>query len=120
MSRSHDRNLADTGDHIMAKNPKGKAQTEPTKTRVKNARKADPGSTKRMSALEAAARVLQDAKEPMSCPALIERMASKGYWKSPGGKTPHATLSAAILREIRLKSNQSRFRKVAPGRFQST
>ena len=32
----------------------------------------------------------------MSCPELIEAMAAKGYWKSPGGKTPASTLYTAV------------------------
>ena len=34
---------------------------------------------------------------------MIEAMASQVLWKSPGGKTPHATLYAAIIREISAK-----------------
>jgi hypothetical protein len=77
-------------------------------------------SAKKMSALDAAAQVLQETKEPMSCPQLIEAMAAKGYWKSPGGKTPGATLYAALTREITTKKGQSRFEKCAPGRFRKT
>jgi hypothetical protein len=51
----------------------------------------------KMSALDAAAQVLASAKEPMNTKAMIEAMAAKGLWTSPGGKTPHATLYAAIL-----------------------
>ena len=31
---------------------------------------------------------------------MIDAMTTKGLWTSPGGKTPHATLYSAILREI--------------------
>ena len=41
-------------------------------------------------------------------------MAAKGYWASPGGKTPEATLRAAISTEIRRKGDAARFRKAAP------
>jgi hypothetical protein len=44
-------------------------------------------------------------------------MAAQGSWSSPAGKTPAATLYAAILREIRTKKDQARFRKTGPGRF---
>jgi hypothetical protein len=44
-------------------------------------------------------------------------MAAKGYWTSPAGKTPAATLYAAIVREIRTKKDQARFRRTVPGRF---
>ena len=70
-----------------------------------------------MSALDAAARVLAEAGQPMSCPELIAAMAAQGSWTSPAGKTPAATLYTAILREIRTKKGQARFRKTGPGRF---
>jgi HB1, ASXL, restriction endonuclease HTH domain len=44
-------------------------------------------------------------------------MAAQGYWTSPAGKTPQATLYAAIAKEIRTKKDQARFRKTGPGRF---
>jgi hypothetical protein len=53
----------------------------------------------------------------MTCKELIGAMAAKGYWTSPGGRTPDATLAAAIIREIAVKGDQSRFVKPAPGRF---
>src|SRR5262249_45823213 len=69
------------------------------------------------SMLEAAAAVLAEAKEPMDCKALIETMAAKGLWTSPKGKTPSATLSAAMHREIKGKGKESRFRKADCGQF---
>src|SRR5262249_13466347 len=69
------------------------------------------------SALDAAARVLRESGQPMSCPELIEQMATKGYWTSPKGKTPSSTLYAAIAREVKLKGTASRFIKTGPGRF---
>lgn len=75
---------------------------------------------RRTSALDAAAMVLAEAKEPMRARDLIERMAAKGLWTSPGGKTPEATLYAAMSREIKLKGAKSRFRKTERGLFVST
>jgi hypothetical protein len=72
---------------------------------------------KKMSCLDAAAKVLTETEQPMTCQELIETIAAKGYWTSPAGKTPAATLYAAIVREIRTKKNQARFRKTGPGRF---
>jgi hypothetical protein len=48
---------------------------------------------------------------------MIGAMAIKGYWTSPGGKTPAATLYSAILREIDTKGDASRFVKVGKGQF---
>jgi HB1, ASXL, restriction endonuclease HTH domain len=72
---------------------------------------------KKMSALDAAAKVLGEAKEPLNAKGMIERMAAKGYWTSPGGRTPHATLYAAILRDIQRKGDDSRFVKADRGLF---
>ena len=72
---------------------------------------------KKLSALDAAAKVLGESKEPLNSKEIVEAMTAKKYWTSPGGKTPHATLYSAILREIQKKGDESRFRKVERGRF---
>jgi hypothetical protein len=53
----------------------------------------------------------------MNCQELIADMAAKGYWTSPAGKTPEATLYSAMTREAKLKGSQSRFHKSARGQF---
>ena len=72
---------------------------------------------KRVSALDAAAQVLAKAGKPMRSQELIAAMAKQGLWKSPAGKTPHATLYAAMMRDARDKGSASRFRKVDRGQF---
>ena len=74
----------------------------------------------RLSALDAAARVLEEAGQPMTCAEMITAMAEKGYWTSPGGKTPAATLYSAILRELQTKPGTSRFVKTERGKFART
>ncbi len=80
----------------------------------KPAKKSDRG----MSGLDAAARVLADSGRPggLTSHEIIEAMSSKGLWKSDG-KTPHATIYAAIIREIGKKGAASRFRKTERGHF---
>ena len=73
---------------------------------------------KRVSALDAAAQVLAKAEKPMRAQELIAAMAEQNLWKSPGGKTPHATLYAAMLREITAKGKEARFTKVDRGLFE--
>jgi hypothetical protein len=73
--------------------------------------------TKKVSAIDAAAKLLAGSKEPMGCKEMIETLAAKGIWTSPGGKTPHATLYSAILREINEKGKEARFVKTERGRF---
>jgi hypothetical protein len=74
---------------------------------------------RRVSALDAAAQVLASAGQPMSARDLITAMADQGLWTSPGGQTPHATLYAAMLREIAAKGPDARFRKTDRGQFAS-
>ena len=52
----------------------------------------------------------------MNSQEMIAAMVDAGYWESPGGKTPHATLYSAILREMK-KGDESRFVKTERGRF---
>lgn len=42
---------------------------------------ATPQQDKRLSALDAAAKVLAEAKEPLNCKMMIEAMTAKGYWQ---------------------------------------
>jgi HB1, ASXL, restriction endonuclease HTH domain len=88
------------------------------KTNSKKAKKTQ-GEAKapKLSALDAAAKVLAETGKPMSCNEMIEAMAAKGYWSSPGGKTPASTLYSAILKEISTKGKESRFRKTDRGQF---
>ena len=72
---------------------------------------------KKMSCLDAAAKLLTETGQSMTCQELIAALAAQGYWTSPAGKTPQASLYAAIVRELRTKKEQARFRKTAPGRF---
>jgi hypothetical protein len=69
------------------------------------------------SALDAAAQVLGDTGQAMNCAELIETMAARGYWQSPKGRTPAATLYSALLRELQTKGEQARFVKVQRGKF---
>jgi hypothetical protein len=103
-----------TKSEKQAKASKAKKGGVKTKT-AKAAKKPKAGG--KMSALDAAAKVLAEKNEPMNTKALIEVMAAKGYWKSPGGKTPAATLYSGILLEINKKGRESRFKKTERGKF---
>jgi len=75
------------------------------------------GPTKKLSALDAAAQVLAEVGQAMGCKEMIAAMAAKGYWTSPGGQTPEATLYSAMAREITTKGTQARFVKAGRGKF---
>jgi hypothetical protein len=97
--------------------------SESTKTKTKGKTKGRKTAASReggMSCLNAAVKVLVEKGEPMNCKEMIEAMATKGYWTTPGGKTPHATLYSSIAREIRDKGKESRFKKSERGKFAST
>jgi len=97
--------------------------SESTKTKAKakgKGRKRATSEDGKMSCIDAAAKVLGEKGEPMNCKEMIEAMAAKGYWTTPGGKTPHATLYSSIAREIRDKGKESRFKKSDRGKFANT
>ncbi|MCW5775751.1 MAG: winged helix-turn-helix domain-containing protein [Phycisphaeraceae bacterium] len=79
--------------------------------------KEPKATAKRVSAIDAAARVLADAGRPMKTAEMVAEMEAKGLWKSPGGKTPEATLYSAIIREIAKLGAEARFRKHDRGLF---
>jgi hypothetical protein len=62
----------------------------------RKAKKADDAKPKKLSALDAAAQVLAEAGQPMNTREMIETLAAKKLWTSPGGKTPHATLYTVV------------------------
>ena len=89
-------------------------------TKAKGAKAKKEPKEKRMSGLDAAVKVLEEAGQPMTAKEMIEAAEAKGYWKSPGGKTPHATVYSAIIREIAVKGNDARFCKTERGKFAHT
>jgi hypothetical protein len=92
-------------------------KTATTKAKTAKPAKAAAKSDGKLSCLDAAAKVLGESKEPLTTKEMIEKMAAKKYWTSPGGKTPAATLYSAILREINTKGKEARFKKTERGHF---
>ena len=120
---------ATKGERAMARSAKGAPKTTTAGTKVKKSAKKgakaeSPAArakgnrqpAKRISGLTAAAKVLAESKQPMTCRAIVEAAFAKGYWKS-GGKTPHATIYSAMIREIATKGEKSRFQRVGRGTF---
>lgn len=101
------------------KKPRAQAtkKTAAPAKRTPSKKPRDAKADGKLSALDAAAKVLAEAKAPLNTKQMIEQMAAKGYWTSPGGKTPHATLYSAILREIDTKGAEARFKKTDRGTF---
>jgi len=100
-----------------ANRPPIATEKEPKRTRKAKKSASGTGGEKKPSALDAAAKVLAEEGRPMTCKEMIGALAIKGYWTSPGGKTPDATLYSAILREIDTKGAEARFVKTERGKF---
>ena len=91
---------------------------KPAKGEKKSAAPRAPRKDGKLSQIEAALQVLAKASAPMNAKEMVAAMETQGLWKSPGGKTPDATLSAAILRELNTKGKDARFKKVSPGHYE--
>jgi hypothetical protein len=109
---------------VSASGKKHADKPEPTKaeagtaTAEKKVRKPrEPAKPRKVSLLDAAAQVLAESAEPMNAKQMVDAVTAKGLWSSPKGKTPHATLYAAILRETGAKGADARFRKTDRGLF---
>ncbi len=73
---------------------------------------------KAMSLMDAAVNILsQGTGDPMRCKDIVDLAVKRGLWAPRTGKTPASTLYAAILREITLKGDASRFVKTERGKF---
>lgn len=113
----------ETGD--LAKGvtvPTGARKTKKAAKDAKPAGKRDTGEraakgAKRPSGLDAAAQVLADADEPLSVKEIVALMLERKLWQT-SGKTPSATIYAAMTREIATKGDAARFCKVARGKFE--
>ncbi len=60
----------------------------------------------------------QVVRAALNTKTTLKRTLAKGLWKTTG-KTPTATIYAAIIREIATKGSKARSRKVERGRFES-
>jgi len=97
-----------------------KKKTTTRKTTKKATRATDKAkpATKRKGILNIAAEMLARSKKPMGAKEIVERALDKGLWET-SGKTPSATLYAAMIREIAAKGKDARFKKVDRGLFTS-
>lgn len=97
--------------------PKKKPGAKKGSKQSRNVSKARAGRKGAPSQITVAAQILERNQKAMGSKELTEMMIEKGLWKKGKGKTPEATLNSAIIREIRDKGKESRFKKVGPGLF---
>ena len=81
------------------------AKLNAAKTKKDAARAERPG----MTCLDAAFKVLLGWAEGRDAKQIVKEAAEKGWWKSPLGVTPWATVYAGMIREIASKGENSRF-----------
>ncbi len=103
--------------HVTKAVAKAAKPSAPAKAAAPTKTPKAPKADGKLSQLDAAVKVLTESGAPMTTKAMIEAMATKGYWTSPGGATPAQTLYSAILREMQKKGTESRFTKVDRGQF---
>jgi ethanolamine utilization cobalamin adenosyltransferase len=82
-----------------------------TKTAAKSEAKVGEKPSPKLSLLNAAAAVLENSDEPLTVRRMIDSAKEKGLWEPGQGKTPEQTLYSAIVREIKVKGENSRFKK---------
>jgi len=75
-----------------------------------------PRAKPQMSGLDAAHKVLVEEGKPMNAKDIANLALGRGYWATTGA-TPHATLYAAMLREVQAKGAKARFVKADRGQF---
>ncbi len=108
---------------IKAKEKAEKAASKPTlgdrlEKAVTAPKKAPKPAKEGMSGLDAAALVLREAKRPMTAKDIVAEIQERNLAPKLGGKTPHATIYAAMITEIS-KSLEPRFQRGAgKGTFQ--
>jgi len=78
---------------------------------------AGEGAAKQLGGLDAAAIVLKKAGVPLTCKEVWAKIDEQKLWFTEG-RTPEATIYSAILREIKAKGKDARFRKAARGKFE--
>ena len=96
--------------------PEAAAPAEPETEEEDNAVNPAPESgsgprpEKKLSLLNAAAKVLAACRVPMNCKEMIAKAVEMGLWTPTGAKTPEQTLYSGIFREIK-STEEPRFRK---------
>jgi hypothetical protein len=109
---------ADDGALQTVSIPAGEPEAKPA-PRGRKPKQPKPEKVKKVSGLDAAALVLAESATPMKAVDMLAEIQKRGLWASKG-RTPEATLYAAIIREIAAKGKDSRFKKHDRGLFIAT
>lgn len=96
--------------------PLAPASADAAAANARTGKAAKDDKPTKVSGLDIAAAILKEAGQPMHVSQVLKIMMDKSMWKT-GGKTPQATIYAAIIREIKAKGDQARFKKINKGVF---
>ena len=112
--------LAEVGKRAAASPPAsaGRAAVKKGKSETKTQRAKGGKPNGMLSGLDAAYRVLTEARRPMHVKEIFETAMQNGYCNLRGA-TPSLTIYAAMQREIAAKGDDSRFVKEERGLFAS-
>ncbi len=92
-------------------------QKPKSKKEPKKEGKGAKASARGPSGLDVAAQLFKAAKGSRRCKEVVDEMIAKKLWTT-NGKTPGATIYAAIIREIAQKGKSARFKKTGRGEFE--
>ena len=93
-----------------------KAKTELNAKAQPQQPKADnPTPEKPLTMLQAAEKVLENSKSPMTCQEIVKAMKKAKLWETKTGLTPQNTLNAAINRAM--KKQGCKFSKPEKGKY---
>jgi hypothetical protein len=113
------RKRLDDAAPVAAKAKDATAPTErDTVERAATGGQREANNAKPMSLLDAAAHLLSlGTGDAMRCKDIVNLAIQRRLWTPGKGKTPAATLHAAMSREIKAKGDASRFVKAERGKF---
>ena len=114
--RRIERIVTEPAEETEVAEPETAAPAEPETEEEDNAVNPAPESgsgprpEKKLSLLNAAAKVLAACRTPMNCKEMIAKAVEMGLWTPTGAKTPEQTLYSGIFREIK-STEEPRFKK---------
>ena len=83
----------------------------------KTVKKTEAVEAPKLSLVKAAIKLLGESDEALTTKKIVALAKEKGLWTPGAGKTPEQTLYSAMVREIKTKGAQARFKLVARGQF---
>ena len=83
----------------------------------KTVKKTEAVPAPKLSLVKAAIAILTESDEALNSKTIVAKAKEQGLWTPGAGKTPEQTLYSAMVREIKTKAAQARFKLVGRGQF---